>query len=72
MAVYGESYKRFILHNTKSVDLEVLLIGEDYRCNKQIDISKESHEAPVTFSVIAEKIADYRYIRTYYIIEYQD
>jgi hypothetical protein len=64
--------ERFIPPNTKSVDLEVLLIGQDYRCNKQIDISKKAEDRPVTFSLVVENIPDYRNIRTYYIIKYQD
>ena len=36
---------RFVPDKVKSVDLEVLLIGQDFVCKKQIDISKEATSA---------------------------
>ena len=63
--------KKFVPRNPKRVELELLLIDNDYVCRKQINIEKEVIETPLSFSMITVKDPDQMYIRTYYTLYYQ-
>jgi hypothetical protein len=67
-----EFNQKFVPTQPKRVELEVLFIDDQYVCRKQINQLKKVVKTPVPFSIVAEDIANYKYIRTYYTLYYTD
>ena len=63
--------KKFVPRNPKRVELELLLIDNDYVCRKQINIEKKVNQIPLSFSLITLKNPDHMYVRTYCTLYYQ-
>lgn len=66
-----EFNEKFVLPTVSEVELEVLLIDEEFVCRKQLNLRSEVEDRRASFSFVTENISSHRYVRTYYIVHYR-
>ncbi len=61
----------FIPDKVSHVELEVLLMDNEWVCTRQLNLKSDVKENKARFSFTAEDTPGQRYVRTYYIIYYR-
>ena len=64
--------KNWVPGNAAEVELEILLINEKYRCTQQINVKSKVHQRESSFSFTYAGGDAQRYVRTYFIISYDE
>lgn len=66
-----EFNEKFVLPTVNEVELEVLLIDDEFVCRKQLNMRSAVEDRKASFSFVTENISSHRYVRTYYVVHYR-
>lgn len=62
---------QYVPANAHEVELQVLLMDEEFVCREQLDLRSKIENRQALFSFVTEDIPTHRYVRTYFVVHYR-